>query len=105
MRSILLAMTLITAASPLALAQGFVSTTRSPASDQSYSQAPTSQAYGQPSVMPEAPSPTTQSPPTAQRYGTASAGGGENCGTPDEFKACPPLPRHPLPYYPGNRRD
>jgi hypothetical protein len=28
--------------------------------------------------------------------------GGENCGTPDEPKACPPLPRHPLPYYPGN---
>jgi hypothetical protein len=29
--------------------------------------------------------------------------GGENCGTPDEPKACPPLPRHPLPYYPDNR--
>ena len=29
--------------------------------------------------------------------------GGENCGTPDEPKACPPLPRHPLPYYPGDR--
>jgi hypothetical protein len=29
----------------------------------------------------------------------------ENCGTPDEFKACPPLPRHPLPYYPANRHD
>jgi len=27
--------------------------------------------------------------------------GGENCGTPDEPKGCPPLPRHPLPYYPG----
>lgn len=29
----------------------------------------------------------------------------ENCGTPDEFKACPPMPRHPLPYYPSNRHD
>ena len=28
---------------------------------------------------------------------------GENCGTPDEPKACPPLPRHPLPSYPGDR--
>lgn len=28
---------------------------------------------------------------------------GENCGTPDEPQACPPLPRHPLPYYPGDR--
>jgi hypothetical protein len=29
--------------------------------------------------------------------------GGENCGTPDEPKACPPLPRRPLQYYPGDR--
>ena len=28
----------------------------------------------------------------------------ENCGTPDEPKACPPLPRHPLAYYPPNRQ-
>jgi len=28
----------------------------------------------------------------------------ENCGTPDEPKACPPLPRHPLNYYPPNRQ-
>jgi hypothetical protein len=34
----------------------------------------------------------------------ASQGGGENCGTPDEPKACPPLPRHPLPYYPPNKQ-
>jgi hypothetical protein len=26
-----------------------------------------------------------------------SSYGGENCGTPDNFKPCPPLPRHPLP--------
>jgi hypothetical protein len=28
----------------------------------------------------------------------------ENCGTPDEPKPCPPLPRHPLPYYPPNKQ-
>ena len=27
----------------------------------------------------------------------------ENCGTPDEPKACPPMPRHPLPYHPNNK--
>ena len=27
-----------------------------------------------------------------------------NCGTPDEPKPCPPMPRHPLPYYPANRQ-
>lgn len=26
-----------------------------------------------------------------------------NCGTPDEPKACPPMPRVNLPYYPANR--
>ena len=30
--------------------------------------------------------------------------GGENCGTPYEPKGCPPLPRHPLPYYPANKQ-
>lgn len=33
----------------------------------------------------------------------AQASNTENCGTPFEFRACPPLPRHPLPYYPANR--
>jgi len=28
---------------------------------------------------------------------------GENCGTRDEPRACPPLPRRPLQYYPGDR--
>jgi len=26
-----------------------------------------------------------------------------NCGTPDEPRPCPPLPRNPLPYFPPNR--
>ena len=29
---------------------------------------------------------------------------GENCGTPDEPKQCPPMPRVPLQYYPANRQ-
>jgi hypothetical protein len=36
-------------------------------------------------------------------YASGQASASENCGTPDEPKSCPPLPRHPLPYYPGNR--
>jgi hypothetical protein len=34
----------------------------------------------------------------------ASQGSGENCGTPDEPKACPPLPKRPLKYYPANKQ-
>lgn len=40
---------------------------------------------------------------TTSSAGTTS-GQGENCGTPDQFKTCPPLPRHPLPYYPANKQ-
>jgi hypothetical protein len=28
----------------------------------------------------------------------------ENCGTPDEPKPCPPMPRVPLQYYPANKQ-
>ena len=47
-------------------------------------------------------------PPYPQRYASNEGYvrpyyGGENCGTPDEPKGCPRLPRHPLPYYPGDR--
>ncbi len=49
-------------------------------------------------------------PPAAPGYGyepgaysAVAAGGTENCGTPFEFRACPPLPRRPLAYYPANR--
>lgn len=30
-------------------------------------------------------------------------GGSDNCGTPDEPKACPPMPRRALDSYPANR--
>ena len=36
------------------------------------------------------------------RYAGEPYYGGENCGTPYEPKACPPLPRRPLDYYPGD---
>lgn len=51
----------------------------------------------------QTPAPGPQYAYNGTDYGTASAGNTENCGTPYAFKACPPLPRHPLPYYPGDR--
>ncbi len=46
--------------------------------------------------------PSHTMPPSASA--SASQPGGENCGTPDTPKSCPPLPRHPLPYYPANKQ-
>jgi len=40
---------------------------------------------------------------TAPAADRSEQGGTENCGTPDHFKPCPPLPRHPLQTYPGPR--
>jgi len=34
-----------------------------------------------------------------------SSSSSENCGTPDEPKACPPMPRRPLQQYPANKRS
>jgi hypothetical protein len=42
-------------------------------------------------------------PSSSTSTAPAAANGSENCGTPDEFKACPPLPRRNLPYYPGTK--
>lgn len=36
-------------------------------------------------------------------YAPSEATDTENCGTPYVFKACPPMPRRPLAYYPANR--
>ena len=52
-------------------------------------------------------SPPPPPPPqgySAPAYPAGPAYSEENCGTPDEPKPCPPLPRHPLPYYPANRQ-
>jgi hypothetical protein len=43
----------------------------------------------------------TTMPPAGHMAGQPGA---ENCGTPDEPKSCPPLPRHPLPNYPANKQ-
>ena len=43
---------------------------------------------------------------TASSRGSAQVGSqasSENCGAPDEPKSCPPMPRHPLQYYPGDK--
>jgi hypothetical protein len=53
-------------------------------------------APGQPPPPPYARGAGPRSGP--QAYNT------ENCGTPDEPKPCPPMPRNPLPYYPANKQ-
>jgi hypothetical protein len=45
--------------------------------------------------------PTSRSAKAQPRAQTSTA---ENCGTPDEPKSCPPLPRHPLQNYPANKQ-
>ena len=52
--------------------------------------------------------PPSRQPPPPYAGGPRSTNGGqannsENCGTPDEPKPCPPMPRVPLQYYPANR--
>lgn len=53
------------------------------------------------------PGPPPAPPPYAGRpgpYAGNPAYSTENCGTPDEPKPCPPMPRVPLQYYPANRQ-
>jgi hypothetical protein len=56
--------------------------------------------YGSAPMSGGGPTPYAGSPAP---YAGGQASASENCGTPDEPKACPPMPRHPLPYYPGDR--
>jgi hypothetical protein len=65
------------------------------------------QGYAQPSAPPGA-----RPPPPAYQGGRATPSGWdtrpldpENCGTPDAPRPCPPMPRHPLPYFPTNRHQ
>jgi hypothetical protein len=65
------------------------------------------QGYAQPSAPPGA-----RPPPSTYQGGGATASGWvtrpldpENCGTPDQPRSCPPMPRHPLSYFPENRRS
>jgi hypothetical protein len=58
-----------------------------------------------PAAPPPMP-PQTSMPPGATMSSPmpmASSGGSDNCGTPDEPKPCPPMPRHPMRTYPPNR--
>ena len=82
MRRIILATALI-ALSPLAYAQ----------SPPSSSTAPGGGYTGAPPPPP---------PPASTRM--AGQPDPSNCGTPDDPKPCPPMPRHPLPYYPSNKQ-
>jgi hypothetical protein len=64
-------------------------------------------AFAQPAGYVPPTAPTPSAPPYARNAGP---GGGtqaysaENCGTPDEPKPCPPMPRVPLQDYPANRQ-
>jgi hypothetical protein len=69
------------------------STPYAPGYSQSY--APAYQPAYQSNYAPQTYAPANQA--------ARSSYSGENCGTPDNFRPCPPLPRHPLPYYPGDR--
>ena len=69
-----------------------------------------------PGYYPPGPPPGSYSSPPMYRGGPAPYAGGpgpyargqatspENCGTPDQPKPCPPMPRVPLQYYPANRQ-
>jgi hypothetical protein len=83
MRRIILATALI-ALSPLAYAQNMPSGSTAPGAG--YTGAP----------------PPPQSPPASTRM--AGQPDPNNCGTPDEPKPCPPMPRHPLQSYPANKQ-
>jgi hypothetical protein len=65
------------------------------------------QSTGAPPIAPQQPA---TYPPQAN-YGMTPVGAPastqlnpENCGTPDEPKSCPPMPRRPLNRYPANRQ-
>lgn len=74
--------------------------------------------YATPGVAPSAPAETYGSPQNTYQSGVSSYGTDngianaptntqpdpDNCGTPYEPKACPPMPRRPLNYYPENRQ-
>lgn len=92
MRAIILATALITLA-PATFAQ-------SPYPPPYQSNPPYQSPY--PSQGPRyAPGPTGDTPNATRSSARPDP---ENCGTPDEPKACPPMPRRPLNYYPPNRQ-
>jgi hypothetical protein len=85
MRRLILAAA-FTAFAPLAVAQTYAPGT-------GMMTAPTARAG-----MPATGGTTTSSMPAH-----SASGGSENCGTPDEPKACPPMPRRAMDRYPANK--
>jgi hypothetical protein len=68
-------------------------------------------AFAQPAAPPPMDSQQPAAYPPQPSYGTAPVGAPastqlspDNCGTPDEPKSCPPMPRRPLNHYPANRQ-
>jgi tellurite resistance protein TerA len=103
MRRLLLFPSLALAASALAYSPAHAQ----PAPPGYYPPAPPPPGYYPP---PPPPGSYAAPPPPSYPYAggpppgaVAQAYSGENCGTPDEPKPCPPLPRVPLPYYPANK--
>ena len=71
-----------------------------------YPPGPPPSGYYSPAPPPPGYYPPRPPPPYAgvsSPYPGGQAYSPENCGTPDEPKSCPPMPRVPLPYYPANR--
>jgi hypothetical protein len=85
----------------------------SPASAQGYGNPPGYRAPPPPAPYTgsKEPAPGYREPPPQAPYagsrGPASGSqmsSSENCGTPDEPKPCPPMPRRPLSHYPNNKQ-
>jgi hypothetical protein len=60
-----------------------------------------------PSGYPRPAAPSPGAPPYAANAGPDGGSQAYNthtCGTPDEPKPCPPMPRHPLKTYPSNKQ-
>lgn len=58
--------------------------------------------YSQPTNAGIRPQPTAYAPAITSEYNPQPSAP-ENCGTPSEPKSCPPMPRVPLTYFPGDR--
>lgn len=94
----------------LLLALPLIATACSDGSDPRYSQGYSGgPSYSSHYTSPEGYGPSySQRPSYASGYASPNQGysrqyyNGENCGTPDQPRGCPPLPRRPLAYYPGD---
>lgn len=94
MRSIILAAALV-ALAPAAIAQTYAPGTQTP---------PSGTTYSPNGSQPPISAPTRPAPDSMQSSNVnQSQPDPNNCGTPDEPKACPPMPRRALNHYPPNK--